>query len=146
MTEKEINERQRVVAVAKSWLKTPYHHFARKKGVGVDCGLLLAEVYEEAGICGHINIPYYPEDWYLHHSEEVYLNIVESYAREVKEPLPGDIALYTWGKCVSHGAIIERWPTVIHAFKEENYVTRDNALRHKKRFVAFYSPFQWEDH
>lgn len=33
------------VAEAITWLGTPYHHQGRVKGVGVDCGTLLCEVY-----------------------------------------------------------------------------------------------------
>lgn len=35
------------VAEALTWLGTPYHQQGRVKGVGVDCGTLLCEVYEK---------------------------------------------------------------------------------------------------
>ena len=62
----ETEQRQRVVDVARTWLGTPYHSAARVKGVGVDCLTVLAEVYHEAGIIGHVDIPYYPNDFMLH--------------------------------------------------------------------------------
>ncbi len=37
------------VQEALTWLGTPYHHQGRIKGVGVDCGTLICEVYEKVG-------------------------------------------------------------------------------------------------
>ena len=53
MTEHE--QRQAVVAEALTWLGTPYHHRARVKGAGVDCGQLLAAVFEGAGVLRHVD-------------------------------------------------------------------------------------------
>ena len=110
-------ERLRVVAVARSWLGTPYHSMGRVKGAGVDCLTLLAEVFFEAGIIPRIELPYYPPDWHLHRDEERYLAGLLRYARAIEEPpLPGDIALWKFGRCYSHGAIVIDWPLVIHAY------------------------------
>jgi cell wall-associated NlpC family hydrolase len=65
--------RRAVVAEAASWLRTPYHHMGRVKGGGVDCLMLLAEVYEAAGVIPHVEIPFYPPDWHLHRGVERYL-------------------------------------------------------------------------
>ena len=46
----EEDERALVVRIAQEWAGTPYHHRARIKGVGVDCGQLVAGVFEEAGL------------------------------------------------------------------------------------------------
>lgn len=104
------------VAEAMTWLGTPYHHQGRIKGVGVDCGTLICEVYEKVGLIPHIIIPLdHPLDWHLHQSEEFYLKQVQKWCYEVEEPQPGDIALYHFGKCISHGAIVVEWPMIIHA-------------------------------
>jgi cell wall-associated NlpC family hydrolase len=109
--------RAHVVAVARSWLGTPYHTGGRIKGAGVDCLTLLAEVYAEAGVTPHVDIPYYPHDWHLHRSEERYLEGLLRHACEVGgPPLPGDIALWKFGRCFSHGAIVVAWPVIIHAY------------------------------
>ncbi len=106
-----------VVAVAKSWLGTPYHTGGRLKGVGVDCLTLLAEVYAEAGVTPRIDVPYYPADWHLHRGEERYLKGLLLHAREIDAPpLPGDIALWKFGRCFSHGAIVIDWPVILHAY------------------------------
>lgn len=112
----DLPARERVVAVARSWLGTPYHPEGRVKGAGCDCLTLLAEVYAEAGVMPRISIPYYPADWHLHRSAERYLQGLQHYAHELEgAPQPGDIALWKFGRCYSHGAIVVQWPRIIHA-------------------------------
>ncbi len=118
MTEQE--EREAVVREALSWQRTPYHHNARVKGGGVDCAMLLAEVYPK--IVPHrvppITPEHYPPDWHLHRSKERYLTYVQKYAVEITEAeaQPGDMVLFKFGRCFSHGAIIVKWPRIIHAY------------------------------
>ncbi len=109
--------RAHIVAVAHTWLGTPYHTGGRIKGSGVDCLTLLAEAYAEAGVVAPIDIPYYPHDWHLHRGEERYLAGLLCHASEIEgPPLPGDIALWKFGRCFSHGAIVVEWPVIIHAY------------------------------
>ena len=77
-------QRAVVTAEAATWLRTPYHHMGRVKGGGTDCLMLLAGVYEAAGVIPHIEVPFYPPDWHLHRSVERYLDGLMQYAREVK--------------------------------------------------------------
>jgi cell wall-associated NlpC family hydrolase len=108
--------RAAIVAEAVSWIGTPFHHEARVKGAGVDCAMLLAEVYERAGIVGRIEIPHYPPDWHLHRDAERFLMRLLEHAREIAgPPQPGDVALFRYGRCFSHGAIVVAWPRVVHA-------------------------------
>ena len=52
-----------IVALARGWLGTPYHHQASLKGVGCDCLGLIRGVYAEA--CGQPaeTPPPYSRDW-----------------------------------------------------------------------------------
>jgi cell wall-associated NlpC family hydrolase len=128
-------ERTKVCMVAKSFLGTPYHHMGRLKGVGVDCGTYLLEVYQEAGLIPPVSVSYYPPRWYLHNSKEYYLNIVVQYAKPTDCPLTGDILLYRQGKAVSHGAIILNYPQIIHCIEGQGVSTgnaEDKEL--KKRY------------
>lgn len=89
----------------------------RVKGAGADCLTLLAEVYHEAGLIPHIEIPFYPKDWHLHRDAERYLDGLMRYTREIEgPPLPGDVVLWRFGRCFSHGAIVVQWPVIIHAY------------------------------
>jgi cell wall-associated NlpC family hydrolase len=119
-------ERAAVVAEARAWLRTPYHHMGRVKGAGVDCATLLAEVFARAGVIEPVAIPFYPPDWHLHRDAERYLGFVLDHAREIAgDPLPADIALWRFGRCFSHGAIVIDWPVVIHAYAGKGCILED---------------------
>lgn len=120
MTEQE--QRKAVVAEAHTWLRTPYHHKAAIKGAGVDCAMILVEVYHACGLIPRIDVGDYPPDWMMHRDEERYLGWVKKYCCEVETAQPGDIALYRVGRCFSHGAIVVDWPTIIHAYIRERNV------------------------
>lgn len=114
-----------VVEEARTWLGTPYHHQGRIKGVGVDCAMILCDVFHAAGLIPYIDPRPYPPDWHMHRSEERYLSWVEKYADPVETPEPGDVALYRFGRTISHGAIVVAWPTIIHAYRGEGVVLAD---------------------
>ena len=119
-------ERAAVIRCARAWLRTPYHHRGRVKGAGVDCAMLLAEVYAEAGLVQPLAIPHYPPDWHLHRDAECYLGVLLDHAVEIAAlPSPGDIALWRFGRCFSHGAIVVDWPVVIHAYLGRGCVLED---------------------
>lgn len=111
--------RAAIVAEAETWLRTPYHHQAAVKGHGVDCAQILIEVYAAVGLAAKFDAGYYPSDWMLHRSEERYLGNVEQYCTRTEVPLPGDIALFKFGRCFSHSAIVVDYPSVIHAQRED---------------------------
>lgn len=137
-----------VVAEAQTWIGTPFHHEARLKGVGVDCVMLLAEVYERAGIVDHIMVPHYPPDWHMHHDAEKYTDNLPVYARQIEgPPLPGDIAVFRFGRTFSHGTIVVEWPRLIHAYWAVGVVWGDATLNPlKNRVVRFFSPFGEDNH
>jgi NlpC/P60 family putative phage cell wall peptidase len=140
--------RQAVVAEARSWIGTPFHHAARVKGAGVDCLMLLAEVYERAGVAAHIAPPFYVPDWHLHQGAERYMEGLLRYARPIAAPpqgpgpLPGDIALFRFGRTFSHGAIVTLWPRLVHAYWAIGVVWGDATLYPlRDRPVRFFTPF-----
>lgn len=120
-------QREAVVREARSWLGTSWHHRGRIKGGGVDCGMLLLEVYERCGLIPHVEPGEYPRDWHMHQARPRYLEIVQQYCDPVtnRDPLPADIAVFRWGHCVSHGSIVISWPIIIHAYLEQGVVLGD---------------------
>jgi len=112
----EAKIRAAIVLEARSWLRTPYHHLGRIRGVGVDCAMLLAEVYESVGLIPHLDPEYVP-DWHLHRNAERYLQQVEQYCGRVDVPQAGDIAVWKFGRTFSHGAIVVAPGQVIHAYR-----------------------------
>lgn len=115
--------RASVVARARAWLGTPYHHQGRVLGAGVDCAGLLCEVYREVGLMPEIDAGNYPCDWHLHRGEELILAWADRFAVPVQgEPLPGDAVLFKFGRTFSHACIVVSWPWVIHAERRNGCV------------------------
>ena len=99
--------RANVAVEACLWLGTPYHHYGRLRGVGVDCAMLLAEVFEACGLVQHVDAGEYAFDWHLHHTEEQFLGwLARLGAREIDAAGVGDVAVYKFGRTYSHGAIV----------------------------------------
>lgn len=137
----EQEQRAAVVVEACTWLGTPYVHQAKVKGAGVDCGQLLVAVYSAAGVVEPFETGYYPADWMLHRDEEKYLGWVRKFAKETNDPQPGDIAVWRFGRCISHGAIVLDWPIVIHAYKLERMCVIGDASKgeFEKRTPMFFT-------
>jgi NlpC/P60 family putative phage cell wall peptidase len=125
MTEQERAERAAVVAAARGWVGTPYHHMADIRGRGVDCAMLLVRIFVDCGLVPPFDPRPYPPDWHLHRAEERYLAGITRHARPVERPETGDIALYRYGRCFSHAALALDWPLVVHAFIHEGCVLAD---------------------
>jgi cell wall-associated NlpC family hydrolase len=112
----EADERARVVAGAVSYLRTPYAHMGRKRGVGVDCATLVLACYVEAGLVPPQELGYYAKQWNLHQTDQRYIAVIEKYARQIAGPPdPGDIVVFQVGQNFAHGAIVVEWPRIIHA-------------------------------
>jgi cell wall-associated NlpC family hydrolase len=110
-------QRAKVVDAARGWIGTPYHHRAHIKGVGVDCALILVDVFTEAQIVSNVEVPAYSPTWHLHREEEKYTNFIRQFARETdrRPPKPGDIIVWKFHKAFAHGGIVTEWPYVVHA-------------------------------
>lgn len=141
----ETAKRAEIVTEALSWERTPYHPNARLKGIGVDCAQYPAAVYEAVSLIPHI-APEYSPQWMLHRDEEQFLGWVREYAREIARDQvgPGDFAIWKFGRCFSHGAIVIDLPEVIHAVIRGGGVIRGNADRDEElrsREVKFFTLF-----
>lgn len=138
-------QRLAVVQEALAWLGTPWRHQARVMGAGVDCGQILAACFEAAGVLPHVDPGDYPHDFMLHADEQRFQELVERHAKRVDgRPLPGDIALFRFGRVLSHGAIVIRWPTIIHAYVVAGEVVLDDAEANKDlepRLAGIWSPW-----
>lgn len=119
MTEQQ--QRDAVVAEAMTWLRTPFRHRSRVKGLGggVDCAGVLLETYERAGCTPHIEPEAYVMQCMLHDREERFVRVLEKFGQEIPEAEArrGDAVVWKVGRSFSHGAIlIEDWPgNVVHA-------------------------------
>jgi NlpC/P60 family putative phage cell wall peptidase len=101
---------QQIVAAARGWLGTPYHHQAALKGVGCDCLGLVRGVYEELYGRPAETPPPYSRDWAEASSAETMLEA----ARRHLTPIPlvearaGDVVIFRLrpGAMAKHAAIL----------------------------------------
>ena len=81
------------------------------KGVGVDCALILMRIYADVGLIEFVDPRPYDPQWHLHHAEERYIAwLVRMGAQRVQTPAVGDVALFRWGRCFSHGGVVVEAP------------------------------------
>lgn len=141
MTEDE--RRVAVVAEARTWLRTPYVSCGNIKGVGVDCAMLLLEVFRQPR--GPVPADYdprpYSPDWHLHQNEELYLAGMGLYSHRVEVARPADILVYRFGKTASHGAIVVDDELMIHAHRQHRGVELCERRAFASRLDAIYSVF-----
>jgi hypothetical protein len=139
-------QRAAVVAMARSWVGTPYHNCADIKHVGVDCGMLLVRVFVDCGLCAPFDPRPYPVDWHLHRNEERYLGFIFDRSCEIARPEPGDIMVLRYGRCYSHGAIVTRCTPlgIVHAYYParrviEEEIAQNTVLADAARKPRFFS-------
>lgn len=136
----ELEQRDIIVKEAMSWLGTPYHHMAMSKGVGVDCAMILIGIYKNCGLIDDIKLPYYSSQWHLHRDEEKYLDTIKHYLKPTLNPKRGDVALFRFGRTVSHSAVVIDYPLVVHAYNRVGVILDDmNNGKLKDRLHGFYT-------
>ena len=118
----------RVLQEARTWLGTPWHHEGAVKGAGVDCAMLLVQVFAAVGAIPAIDPRPYPIDHMMHSRDERFMGWLNQHADDVTDavqeagPQAADVIVYRVGRCYSHGAIVVKWPHIIHAFRDERAV------------------------
>jgi hypothetical protein len=128
MNDLERIQRDNIVREAHSWVGTPYHNQGDIKRIGVDCGMLLVRVFVDAGLCEPFDPRPYSDDWYLHRSEERYLGFVFDRTKETSVPMPGDVMVFRYGRCYSHGGVVTcSTPlTIVHAYHPARRVLEED--------------------
>jgi NlpC/P60 family putative phage cell wall peptidase len=129
--DKADSQRLTVVAAARSWIGTPYHHAADIKHVGVDCAMILVRVYCDLGLVEPFDPRPYTKDWFVHRNEERYMGFLLARAHEVATPQPGDVVLFKLGRCFAHGGIVSQADPLklIHAYSPARSVIEEEIMR-----------------
>ena len=130
--------RARIVAEARSWIRTPYAMGQMQKGMGCDCGTLIIAVLNACGISCDERIEPLGADWFHHRKDEMYQRKAFKYARKTTEAiayptlaiLPGNIVLTRCGesRIYNHGGIVTVWPKLVHCARYG--VQEDDATQH----------------
>lgn len=139
----EAEYRAAIVAEARTWLGTPYHHLADLKGVGADCAMLLVRVYQAVGVVPVFDPRPYAPEWFLHRDEERYLAGMEKYSHRIEHGAaqPGDLLVYRFGRTASHGAIVVSDDLILHAYRPHRCVELHERRALLERFDSAWSVF-----
>ena len=142
----EATQRAAVIFAARRWIGTPYHSCADIVGAGVDCGMLIVRVFVDCGLAPPFDPRPYAPDWHLHRGEEKYLSFVLDHCKETQDPRGGDLALFRWGRCYSHGGVVTSGAplSIVHAFQPagrvlEEHVACNGRLGEAARAPRFFS-------
>jgi NlpC/P60 family putative phage cell wall peptidase len=132
-----------IVAIARSWIGTPYIHQASLKGVGCDCLGLLRGVWRELRGDEPETPPPYSPDWSEATGAETLYTALARHLTEVNRAnlAPGDIALFRMARNApaKHCGIIaerDRAPTLIHA-RQNHRVAEEPLTRHWQARLAY---------
>ncbi len=133
--------RPEVAQKALEFLGTPYHHQAKVKGLGVDCGQLILAVAQELNLVSPtMRVTNYSTEWHLHNTEEKMLNMLEQFNCVEKTTLEvGDIVCFKFGRVCSHLGIYLGDGQFIHARIDQgkvviNSLSGDWLKRHIKTY------------
>ena len=114
-----IVRRAAIIAEARTWLGTPYHHGASLKGAGCDCLGLVRGIYRAVLGAEPERPPAYSASWLEASGEEAMLDAARRHLAGV--PLatlrPGDVLVFRLrpGFAAKHAAILVAVDRVIHA-------------------------------
>lgn len=106
-----------IVAEARSWLGTRFHHQGRLKGVGVDCAGLVAQVAQAVGMAvdDHIDYTHRPDGVLLQAVCDAQMTHID-----INEIAPGDVLLMKFDSLPQHLAIVGDYASgglsMIHAY------------------------------
>lgn len=106
-----------IVAAARRWIGTPYHHQASLRGVGCDCLGLVRGVWRDVIGPEPASPPPYRPDWAEAGGGEALLDAARLHLRPVATAEPGDLLLFRWRGHLpaKHCAILSGARSMIHA-------------------------------
>ena len=111
--------REEIVAVARGWIGTPYHHQASLRGVGCDCLGLLRGIWRELVGPEPVSVPPYRPDWAEAAGRETLLEAACAHLVGIdpESAGPGDVLLFRWRAHLpaKHCAVLSGPGTMIHA-------------------------------
>ncbi len=132
--------RRDILAEARTWIGTPYHHQGRAKGVGVDCCGVIIGLMHELGLSD------YDIDGYSRFADGV--GVIEEFDRActsiaIEDAQPGDIYVFRISHHPSHCGILSEIDGKCHLIHA--YQSIDRVVEHglddwwSSRIVAAYA-------
>ncbi len=112
--------RAAVVAEARRWIGTPYHHQAAVRGAGCDCLGLVRGVYRALYGSDPETPPPYTPSWAEDRREETLADAARRHLVEIPIDAAdaGDVVLFRWRPALpaKHAAILTAPDRMIHAY------------------------------
>lgn len=110
--------REAIVAAARRWVGTPYHHQASCRGVGCDCLGLVRGVWREVVGGEPEAAPAYSPDWAEARGEETLLAAARRHFVAADEVRPGALLVFRWkaGAPAKHVGIATACGRFVHAY------------------------------
>lgn len=112
-------KRERIVAAARAWLGTPYHHQASLRGVGCDCLGLVRGIWRDLYGSEPEPMPPYSPYWAQQGSGETLVLAAERHLAlvDLRNMQPGDVLLFRWRAHLpaAHCAILTEPDRILHA-------------------------------
>ena len=131
---------ERVIAAARRWLGTPYHHQAACRGVGVDCLGLIRGVWADLYGTAPEAPPPYTRDWAEALGRETLMEAAERHLlRSDRETIEaGDVLVFRYRRDLpaKHIAIATGADRFIHAVERQGVVEVALVPGWQKRIAA----------
>lgn len=119
-------QREQIWHEALTWLGTPYHDLACRKGVGVDCGQFIVGVAKELGVLPFTwQCPPYSPERHLHSRIDLMSGLLDACGCTPvpwEDRQPGDCLTFTFGLVVSHIAILLPGNELVHAVVDKGVI------------------------
>lgn len=132
-----------IVALARTWIGTPYMHQASVLGAGCDCAGLLRGIWRKVYGCEPQGIPAYTADWAEPQGDECLLRAADRlFLRAPDGPLAhGEILIFRMrrGLIAKHLGIVATdgaTPTLIHAYTGHGVVESPLSAPWQRRIAA----------
>ncbi|HXK54908.1 MAG TPA: NlpC/P60 family protein [Hyphomicrobiales bacterium] len=110
-----------IIAAARNWCGTPFHHRAALRGIGCDCIGLILGLYRDLYGRAAEPVPAYAADWGELAFGEPLLDGLARHLEPVgpERARPGDVLAFRWlpGRAIAHVAVLTAPGRMIHAHR-----------------------------
>ena len=111
--------RRRIIAEARRWCGTPYHHQGAVRGIGCDCLGLVRGIWRSIYDNEPEQVPPYSPDWAEADGGELLAAAARRHMLEIDcaSAVPGDVLLFRWRNHLpaKHLAILTTPGSMVHA-------------------------------